>query len=432
MNTKIIELAKKLETTTIERRRDFHKFAEAAWTEYRTASIVADILAGLGYAVFVGPDVLAEEAMMGVPTIEELEKHEQRAITQGANPQWVAKMKHGKTGVMGIMKFDKPGPTVALRFDIDANDVVETQDPAHKPVQDSFVSVNYGAMHACGHDGHAAIGLAVAEILASLRGELAGTVKIIFQPAEEGVRGGKAMVYKGIVDDAQYMLALHLGLGLQTGEMSCQPNGILATSKIDAIFTGVSAHAGVAPETGRNAMMAAATALINLHAISRHSKGMSRINVGVMNAGTGRNVIPDKAVIKLETRGTTSDINEYVYQEAVRIINASADMHAVKVDIKEMGSAQSAVSDAWLVDHIQKLAEESGLFSKVLPSCVFGGSDDYAYFMNRVQELGGKSTYLGVGATLAAGHHNSYFDFDEKALNLAVILTVTCAVDLLK
>lgn len=432
MNKKILELAKKLENTTIERRRDFHKYAEVAWTEYRTASIVAETLTGLGYEVSVGPDVLAEDAMMGVPAIEELDKHEQRAIAQGASPEWVAKMRQGKTGVMGVMKFKKPGPVVALRFDMDANDVVETQDPAHKPVQENFTSVNHGAMHACGHDGHTAIGLAVAEILASLQADLAGTVKIIFQPAEEGVRGGKAMVYKGIVDDAQYMLALHLGLGLSTGEISCQPNGILATSKLDAIFTGVSAHAGVAPETGRNAMLAAANALINLHAISRHSKGMSRVNVGVMNAGTGRNVIPDKAVIKLETRGTTSDINEYVYNEAVRIIRAAADMHAVKVEIKEMGSAQSAVSDSWLVDHIQKLAEDMGLFSKVLHGCVFGGSDDYAYFMNRVQKLGGKSTYLGVGATLAAGHHNSYFDFDEQALGLAVVLTVTCAVDLLK
>ena len=110
-------------------------------------------------------------------------------------------MTGGKTGVMGVMEFDKPGPTVALRFDMDANDLVEAEDENHRPYTAGFASVNKGAMHGCGHDGHTAIGLTVARILAVLKEDLAGKVKLIFQPAEEGVRGAKAMVAKGIVDD---------------------------------------------------------------------------------------------------------------------------------------------------------------------------------------------------------------------------------------
>lgn len=115
-------------------------------------------------------------------------------------------------------------------------------------------------------------------------------VKIIFQPAEEGVRGAKAMMVKGIVDDVDYLIGMHLGVNLRkTGQSRGQDGGLLATTKLDATFTGVPAHAGAGRfETGRNAILAAATATLNLHAvISRHSQGSSRVNVGVIQGGTG-------------------------------------------------------------------------------------------------------------------------------------------------
>lgn len=423
MNTKMIAMAKELEPKTIAWRRDFHKYAEAAWTEFRTAAIVADTLSQLGYEVQTGAEVVAAEAMMGVPSSQELKKHQERALVQGANPLWVEKMQGGKTGVVGTMKFAKPGPTVALRFDMDANDAIESEEETHRPVRDGFASVNKGAMHACAHDGHTAVGLSVATMLAQLKEELSGTIKLIFQPAEEGVRGAKAMVVAGVVEDVDYLIGMHLGIGIKKkGQVTCRTEGFLATTKVDAVFTGVPAHAGAAPETGRNALLAAAAAALNLHAISRHSQGASRINVGVLQAGTGRNVVPANAVIKLETRGTTSAINEYVYGEAVRIIEGAAAMYGVTVTMEEMGGAAGCGNDPELVERICKVTEQLRLFEQILPSGNIGGSEDCTYFMERVQQRGGQAAYIMVGTDLAAGHHDFRFDFDEEALFPAVAL----------
>ncbi|MDK2823684.1 MAG: aminobenzoyl-glutamate utilization protein [Clostridia bacterium] len=432
MEGKIKDLVKKIEAKTIERRRDFHKYAEVAWTEFRTAAKVADVLQELGYEVLAGDDVIAPEAMMGVPEPEKLERHVKRALAQGANPKWVEKMKGGKTGVVGIMDFQKPGPTLAFRFDMDANDAIEAEEEEHRPYRENFASVNKGAMHACGHDGHTAIGLAVAEILTTLKDQLAGKIKLIFQPAEEGVRGAKAMMVKGVVDDVDYLVGLHLGFAFnELGKISCDAGGFLATTKLDVTFTGHPAHAGGAPETGRNALLAASTALVNLYAISRHSQGPSRINVGILEGGTGRNVIPARAVMKLETRGATSTINEYMYNEAIRIIKAAGDMHGVKVKIAETGGAAGANSNPELGERIKLVAQRMELFEEYIPAKNLGGSEDVTYFMERVQQKGGMAAYVIVGTELAAGHHDFRFDFNEEALSKSVALLSGVAVDIL-
>jgi aminobenzoyl-glutamate utilization protein A len=432
MDARIINLAQKLQDKAIERRRDFHRHAEAAWTEFRTAAAVADALTALGYKVQAGAETVAAEAMMGVPTDKELQYHMERAVEQGANPAWVEKMRGGKTGVVGILEFAKSGPTVALRFDMDANDVAETEEAGHRPFKEGFASVNKGVMHACGHDGHTAVGLTVAEILASLKDELSGRVKLIFQPAEEGVRGAKAMMVKGVVDDVDVILGMHFGINLrQIGQVACRTEGFLATTKLDAEFSGVPAHAGAAPETGRNALLAAATAALNLHAISRHSQGASRVNVGVLNAGSGRNVIPANALLKLETRGATSLINEYMVGEARRIVEAAAAMYDVKLTVTEMGGAAGCENDPELVDRVRQVAERLSLFSSILAAGNIGGSEDCTYLMERVQQRGGKAAYIMVGTELAAGHHDSRFDFNEAALLPAGALLACAAVDLL-
>ncbi|MDR3591801.1 MAG: amidohydrolase [Negativicutes bacterium] len=433
MDKKIIEFAKNLQARTVERRRDFHRYAEAAWTEFRTAAAVADALTALGYQVQAGAEVVAAEAMMGVPPDRELQEHMQRALEQGANPAWVEKMRGGRTGVVGILEFAKPGPTVALRFDMDANDVAETEEPGHRPCREGFASVNKGVMHACGHDGHTAVGLTVAEMLANLRDELSGRIKLIFQPAEEGVRGAKAMMVKGVVDDVDVILGMHFGINLRkTGQVACRTEGFLATTKLDAEFSGVPAHAGAAPETGRNALLAAAAATLNLHAISRHSQGASRINVGVLTAGSGRNVIPARALLKLETRGATSAINEYMVGEAVRIIEAAAAMYDVKLAVSEMGGAAGCENDPELVARVRQVAQRLNLFTSILPAGNIGGSEDCTYLMERVQQHGGKAAYIMVGTELAAGHHDDRFDFNEDALVFASALLAGAAVDLLE
>jgi aminobenzoyl-glutamate utilization protein A len=433
MDSRVKKLVTALKEKMIERRRDFHRHPEVAWTEFRTAAIVADTLTSLGYRVEAGHEVILPEAMMGVPAEQELEQHTERALKQGANPIWVEKMSGGKTGVVGTMKFNRPGPVVALRFDMDANDISESDEREHRPQRENFAAINKGAMHACGHDAHTAIGLAVAEVLAALKSDLAGTVKLIFQPAEEGVRGAKAMVAKGVVDEIDYFLGMHLGFNTnKRGQLACNIDGFLATTKLDATFTGVAAHAGAAPEAGSNALLAAATAALNLHAIARHSKGASRINVGIMQAGTGRNVIPANALIKLETRGVTTEINDYMVDQAVRIIKAAADMYGVRLEIKEMGGAAGAENDIALVEYVQNIAKRLGTFEEILPYCYFGASEDCTYFMERVQQRGGQAAYVMIGTDLAAGHHDFRFDINEDALEDAVTLISSVAIELLQ
>ena len=432
MDNQIIQAANSLKEKTIARRRDLHRHAEVAWTEFRTAAFVAQTLTELGYQVSTGAAVHDEGSMMGVPSKAELEKHMQRAIEQGADKAWVEQMAGGKTGVVGVMKFAKPGPVVALRVDMDANDLTEAAEDKHRPFKEGFASVNKGAMHACGHDGHTSVGLAVAEVLAGMKDQLAGTIKMIFQPAEEGVRGAKAMMVKGVVDDVKYIVGMHLGVTLRkTGQVACKTEGFLATTKLDATFTGVPAHAGAAPETGKNAILAACTATLNLHAISRHSQGASRVNVGVIQGGSGRNVIPANAVIKVETRGAVSEINDYVYAEAVRIIEAAAAMQGCQVSMTLMGGAAGCENDSELVARIRKVAERQKLLPDIVEAGNIGGSEDCTYFMERVQQNGGQAAFVMVGTELAAGHHDSFFDFNEEALAPAIALMSGAAADLL-
>lgn len=414
MSINLYDVAKSLEQEMIAIRRDFHKHPESAWTEFRTASIVAERLTKLGFEVYVGDDALLESEMMGVPSAEELAKHQERAIAEGADPKWVEKMTGGKTGVLAVMKFAKPGKTIAFRVDMDANDVDETTDPEHTPNKEGFASTHKNVMHACGHDAHTTMGLTLAKIISEHKELFAGTIKIVFQCAEEGVRGGRAMAAKGIVDDVDYFFGLHIGNGRKfANSVTCMIGNFLATSKIDAYFKGVSAHAGAAPQDGKNALLAAAQSCISLHSIARHGRGASRINVGVFNAGTGRNVLPDVATIKFETRGASTEINDYMEAEAYRMIESAAKLYDAKVEFKAMGAAPSCKLDRPLGEEVYKLLSAVGKFDEVVPEGSLGGSEDVAYFMDRVQARGGQAIFMYAGAKTCAGLHNSKFDLEE-------------------
>ena len=431
MKNQVERIADEIEERIIGYRRDFHRYAEAGWTEFRTASLVARRLTELGFEVEVGRQVVKDEDRMGLPAPEVLEQHWQRALEQGGDPGFLSAMKGGFTGVVGVLR-NGEGPTIGLRFDMDAVDVIESRDSEHRPVREGFASVNDGAMHACGHDGHTAVGLGVAEVLTKLKEELRGTVKLVFQPAEEGVRGAKAMVGAGVVDDVDTMLGHHLYSGWPIGEIRPGRDNYLATTKFDAIITGAPAHAGGKPNEGRNALLAAATAVLNLHSISRHKEGATRINVGRLNAGTGRNVVCPMAHLVVETRGATTELNDYVYEHAVRVLHGAATMHDCSLEIKAMGSAQSAVSDPELAERVEKLALGLDGFSIRKPE-TGGGSEDFTYMMTRVQENGGLATNVGMGADLGGwGHHTAEFDFDERALRMAVELLSVVTLDIMK
>ncbi|GHC29662.1 aminobenzoyl-glutamate utilization protein A [Kushneria pakistanensis] len=402
-------------------RRDFHQYAESGWVEFRTASIVAEELDRLGYAVTLGRDVVDETSRMGVPDADTLAREEARAKAQGAIERWLPQLSGGFTGVIGVLDTGRPGPTIGYRIDLDALDLEESREETHRPAQQGFGSKNAGMMHACGHDGHTTIGLGLARLFKTLESELSGRIKLIFQPAEEGVRGARSMVEAGTLDDVDIFIATHIGTGVPRGEVVCGQDGYLATTKLDVAYTGVPAHAGGKPEEGRNALLAAAQAAVGLHAIPRHSAGVSRINVGVLNAGSGRNVVPASATMKIETRGENTAINEEMRRRAIDVIEGAARMHGVSVEYHLAGEADTCTSSPELVDYIHGRLQGLPGIEVITPSINEpSGSEDATCMMKRVQDRGGLATYMVFGTELAAGHHHQCFDFDEDVLPLAV------------
>ena len=319
-------------------------------------------------------------------------------------------------GVVAVLETGRPGPVVSLRFDIDCVDVDEDKSSHHRPSREGFASVNPNLMHACGHDAHTAIGLGVAEVLMARQGLLSGTVRLIFQPGEEGCRGAYAMTQKGVVDGSDYFLAMHIGGGVPSGTFGLNSLGYLSTTKFDAHFTGRPAHAAGAPHEGRNALLAAAAAALGLHAIAPHRDGAMRVNVGVLNAGTGRNVIAGSAVMKVETRGESQEIADYVYARAVEVLNGAAAMYGATVELVKTGAGTTASGDADLVSRAGQAVRALNCFEEVVETVRGGGSEDATWMMRRVQEQGGQAAYMALGSDIAAPHHNGRFDLDERSM----------------
>ncbi|WP_163969731.1 amidohydrolase [Oceanobacillus halotolerans] len=401
----------------IEWRRDFHRFPETGFLEMRTASIVASILDELGFELEMGLDVMDPAYCMGKPNDEETKEHYEWAIENGAHPKYVDRFSEGYTGIVATWDTKKAGPTTAFRFDMDALPIDESADADHFPQQKGFKSTQPYTMHACGHDAHTSMGLGLATLIAENPDELTGKIKIIFQPAEEGTRGAKSMAEKGVVDDVNYFIATHIGVGVPQDHIVAAKNGFLATSKLDVTFKGVSSHAGGKPEEGKNALLAAASAALNIYATPRHSEGATRINVGEFHAGTGRNIIADTATLKVETRGEVSSINEEVKQHVKSVIAGAAAMYQVDYEIETVGEALSSNCSEELAAIVHQCAEQSPYFEKsILIDDSAAGSEDATYFMDRVKDKGGQATYCAFGTDLAAGHHNEKFDINERTL----------------
>lgn len=425
--------AKKLTPELIRQRRDFHKYAEKGWFEMRTTSIVARRLMNLGYEVLLGEEVCKRESRMGVPADEVLEREYRRAVEQGADQELVSYTRGGMTGVIGILRCGE-GPVVALRFDLDALGLEEDRDESHLPAREGFCSVNPGQMHACGHDAHTTIGLGVAKILTEIRSSLKGTVKLIFQPAEEGVRGAKSIVDNGHLDDVDFLIGNHVIERKDDDPAVIIPGtvGSLASSKYDIYFHGKAAHAGSAPERGNNVMLALAAAITNLYAIPRHSGGVSRINVGTVAAGSGRNVIADEAKLEIEVRGDNTEINRFMEDYALRVAQAAADMHGCTCECRLMGSAQSMVSDLSLMQRVKRVCEEKLNFPVSAElSNKNRGSEDFSYMMTRVQEHGGQATFMRCPTREPAPAHTRSFDIDEADMTTSVILLSSLVCDIL-
>lgn len=403
----------------VDLRRTFHRYPEPAWCEYWTTDrIVEECLAiGVDDLAF-GPDVLAAEHRDAVPESETLEAWMERARDRGADPDRLDRMTGGFTGVVAVLDGDRDGRTVALRVDIDALPQREADDPDHAPVAAGFRSENDGYMHACGHDAHATIGLGVLDALSDR--DFPGRVKVLFQPAEEVIGGARPMVESGQVDDVDALLAAHVGLGYDTGEIVAGMEGFLAVSQFQANFFGAPAHAGARPNEGRNAVQAMAAAVQGLQGIPRHEDGATRVNAGRVEGGTATNIVPESATIEGEVRGETTALMEYMRTHSDRVLQAGADMHDCTVEIERTGEAPTYEADPSAVDAVTAAAENTSGVTIVHETGDLGGSEDAALLLRRVQERGGHAAFVCIGTDHPGGHHTGRFDVDEDSLPIGV------------
>jgi aminobenzoyl-glutamate utilization protein A len=402
-----------------EIRRDLHRHAEAGWKEFRTSALLATELDDLGYDVFVGEDTVAPDERMGVPPADEVAAARERAREAGAPADYLDAM-GDITGVIATRKFGD-GPTIGLRTDIDALERQEAMDDDHRPAREGFASLHPGEMHACGHDAHAAIGIGVARAFADSGFD--GTLKLFFQSAEEGGRGGKPMAESGHLDDVDHLLAVHVGLDEPTGTVVSSYDAPLSNAKLDVTFTGAPAHAGGEPHAGRNALQAATAAIGNLYGIARHGEGVTRVNVGRVRADNAQNVICEEATMRVEVRGGTHDLNEYMLGRAHDVVDGAATMHDVDTETSLYGKTTTFQNDESVVDVVEAAADATSSVDRIIEK-EFGGSEDASYLIRRVQNHGGTATYLGVGASNPSGHHTAYFDVDEDAIDVGVDVIV--------
>jgi len=396
-------------------RRDLHRRPEPAWREfYTTARLVDELTSRLDLdELHVGPEAIATEHRTGVPDDAELARWADRARDAGVDADILETIEGGHTGAVAVLERGD-GPTIGLRVDIDGLPREESDDPDHHPAAAGFRSEYEDAMHACGHDAHATIGIGVLERIAD--SDFSGTLKVFFQPAEEVIGGGKPMAESDHIADVDYLLALHIGLDHPTGEIVAGIDGFLAVRHLDVTFSGESAHAGGHPEQGRNAMQAMATAVQNLYAIPRHNDGATRVNAGVVEGGTASNIIAEEVRLHAELRGETTELLEYVQQKADRVFEHAAKMHDCEVSVETGAEAPSAESDGELVAIVADAASTVEGVDSVVDRDTLGGSEDATYLMRAVQQQGGLACYVGIGTDHPGGHHTATFDVDEESI----------------
>ena len=324
---------------------------------------------------------------------KDVERAIERALEHGVSQSFIEKT-GGYTGISGILDTGRPGPTIAIRADLDAVPVQESSVEEHEAVKGNYVSEIPGVMHACGHDAHTSILLAVAEWAVRNKEHLVGKYKFIFQPAEEGVRGGLAVANGGIFDDVDEILCFHVGSECKLGEVGICEGGYLATTKLNVSFEGAPAHAGSNPEAGKSALLAACNAATLVAGIPRHSGGLTRVCVGKLEAGESRNVIPAHARMEIETRGATSDLDAFMVDHVKRIVRGTEAAFDVKAKIEKVGSAANLETDPEVLARLAKITEQMESVEKTNFIRFVPASEDCTWLIRRVREHGGNLVRL--------------------------------------
>ncbi len=398
-------------TQMVADRRHLHQHPEEGWCEFQTTHFVVERLKTLGFEVLLGTDVILPEAVMGRDPAK-VEKAMEHARAAGV-PESFLEATGGYTGVLGVWKTGRPGPVTALRFDIDCLAIEETSDPAHIPNAEGFRSKVPGMSHACGHDGHTAVGLGVAAWVAAHAEELTGTVKLIFQPAEEGVRGAAAMAARGIVDDVDWFAGAHIGCSAKLHEVGVSHHGYLATTKFDLDITGVPCAAG-SPENGKSALMCGAALCMSLGSLPGHSQGITRVQIGKFVSGTGRNIVAEHASMLLEVRGESTEINDYMAAGVERTVEGLCAAYGCTYSLRRVGEAVTYKGDEEAVELVKDAARAVPTVTSVVDMNAKVGSEDCTMLIRRVQAHGGKAVFFYFGCE-HHGHHKPDFDIQDTA-----------------
>lgn len=420
----------------VQYRREFHKYPENGWREYRTSARVCEILTEMGYQVKMGPEVVSADSI-GQPaklSEETIAKEMERAIAQGAKPEFV-EMTKGLPGVMAVLETGRPGPVTAFRFDIDCLPYDEPEKEGYRPFDEGYNSCNPGAVHACGHDGHTAIGLGIAEELLAKKDQLTGTIKLFFQPAEETFYGAQSIIDKGHLDDVMNFIAVHVALSaenkpLPSNTIACGCKDFLSDRQLDVYFEGKAAHPCGAAQEGKNALLAACSAALNIHCIAPHEAGLCRVNVGEIHGGVCANTIAPDAMLRVEYRGQNPDISAYVGRRVFDVLEGTARAYDLSYHCVDYGEVPAGASDDAMMEVIERAAKKIPWFKKIYFEGNVGGTDDAAAMMTKVQQNGGIGTYVGIGCDITNPLHNAEFDFDEDCMEAAVTLCVNAVEEL--
>jgi len=383
----ILDLPTALLDELIATRRDLHAHPELGFEEVRTAGIVAGRLRELGYEV-----------------------HE----------------RIGTTGVVGVLRGARRGQTIMLRADMDALPLPEENDSA-------FKSVVPGAMHACGHDGHVAILLGAARLLAERREQVAGTLVLCFQPAEEGKGGAKAMLDEGLLErfHIERAYALHLFSQLPTGVVGLRAGPFYASSdSIEIRILGRGGH-GAAPHLSIDPILVAAEFIASVQkVVSRQIDPIEPavVTIGAISGGTTHNVIPSAVTMLGTVRAFDAGVRERMAERIERVLRGVCEASGASYTFDYQWRYPVTSNDAAQTDYVRALAERTLGAARVVASDRHMGAEDFSFFAERVP-----ACFFTVGSNggpnSAFPHHHARFDIDETALETGVRMMIALALD---
>jgi amidohydrolase len=322
-----------------------------------------------------------------------------------------------ETGVIGRIVGAKPGPTIAIRCDIDALPITEEN-------KTDYASTVPGRMHACGHDGHTAIQLGLAKILSGLTDQISGEIRLLFQPAEELVESGaRHFIDAGALNGVDRIVGLHLWSGLEVGKMSIRSGPVMASMDAFEIRVSGSGGHGAFPHQTIDALVIAAGLVAELQTVvSRRIDPLEPavLTVGTFNAGTAFNVISGEAVMTGTTRALSDQVREQLEESLRAITMRHAEGNGAKASVDYHRGSPPLVNSESMVEFVRPAAEAAvGRDEVVLQPPVMGG-EDFAYYAKEIPAvfafIGARNTKLGADQP----HHHPKFAIDESSMPIAL------------